>query len=52
MTISMTAWVAALGALLIVLPGLNLIGFVLLAFAGGSGAQRVLGPFENRKELY
>lgn len=51
MNTSTLLWVTALGALLIVLPGWNLIGAVLLAVAGATGVERTLGPGKQYKEL-
>ena len=44
-------WLTALGVLLLVLPGFNLIGAVLLAIPAATVAERTLGPSKGYKEL-
>lgn len=51
MNFTITFWLMALGALLLVLPGLNVIGAALLMLGAGNGIGRVAGPSKGYKEL-
>lgn len=51
MNFTPTLWMLALGLLLLVLPGFNLIAIGLLAFGSGNSVGRLLGPEKRYKEL-
>lgn len=51
MSLNVTFWLMVLGALLIVLPGFNVIGAGLLMLGAGNGIGRVAGPTDKYKAL-